>query len=154
MRVAKPVQSLKVTAGALSCFVVLSACGPTYGPELEGEWRLAEAHVSPVADLDLETAEQWVGYQAKFKGNYVSFNDYECRDAELVRDWTSAHRVFGPYEQESSDYGLRDDTPVQVINVLCKGQPWMTPGGQLVRVDQERLMMIWRGVFFEFHQTQ
>ncbi|WP_194757134.1 hypothetical protein [Aliidiomarina indica] len=132
----------------------LAACGPTYGPELRGEWKIKQIHTTAAADLDSGRALEWLGYSAYFEERRIRFSKYDCRDPGMTTDWQQWGLVANRIGVNPDLFGTRSDTPVQLLYIECDGEDWFTPGAELIRLDDERLLMAYRGVIFEFRQER
>lgn len=143
-------------AVSLSVLVLfgLTACSPMYSPELKGEWRITGFHTSASAELTDEEALSWLGYSAHFSERRIQFSRYDCHDPKISSDWQQLSLVAERLGVSHELLGLRAETPVQLLYIDCRGEPWFTPGGELIRLDEERLIMAWEGVIFEFRQQR
>lgn len=140
--------------GAFGCALLLSACAPTYGPELRGEWKITNIHTTANSQLSSSRAIEWLGYSAYFEERRIRFSKYDCREPGMTTDWQQWGRVANRIGMNPDIFGLRTDTPVQLIYIECSGDDWFTPGGELIRLDDERLIMAYQGVVFEFRQER
>lgn len=143
----------KAVLGLLA-IVGLAACKPMYSPELKGEWRITGFHTSVAAELTDEEALSWMGYRAYFEDRRIQFARWDCNDPRITSDWQQLGMVADRLGIQVDVFALRAEAPVQLLYIECAGEPWFTPGGELIRVDDERLLMAWKGVVFEFRQQR
>ncbi|TRW48081.1 hypothetical protein FM042_10510 [Aliidiomarina halalkaliphila] len=145
--------AMAVTMG-LVLALALAACGPMYGPELRGEWKIKQIHTTASAELAPGRAVEWLGYSAYFEERRIRFSKYDCRNPSMTTDWQQWGLVAGRIGINPDLFGTRTDTPVQLLYIECDGEEWFTPGAELIRLDDERLLMAYQGVIFEFRQER
>ena len=130
----------------------LSGCNPmNYGPTLEGDWALVSVHHSPVAQMSVTEAAEWIGQAAEFREHRVVVGERHCAEPVFQTDWQSLKEVLDEFELPADAFSMPPDAPVQTLAIECGGEPWEEPGGQLVRLNEKRLLVLWEGIFFELH---
>ncbi|MCL4409446.1 MAG: hypothetical protein M1356_03850 [Gammaproteobacteria bacterium] len=144
----------RIVAASIAVLFGLTACQPMYSPELKGEWRITGFHTSTNAELTDEEALSWLGYSVHFGERRIQFSRYDCHDPKITTDWQQLNVVTDRLGVAPDLFGMRGETPVQLLFIDCHGEPWFTPGAELIRLDDERLIMAWNGVIFEFRQQR
>lgn len=130
--------------------MVISACQPMYSLELKGEWRVHTIHTTSAATLSTEETLRWRGYHADFSDRNIRFAGRDCINPDITSDWQQLGVVANRIGMNPDTFALNLETPVQLLYIECENEARFAFGSEIIRIDEQRLIMAHEGVMFEF----
>ena len=131
------------------------SCSPAVRqPDPLGLWKVLDHRFGKISALDSAAAEAWHGETAEFSSEIARFMDFVCRDPKYSRrEFAASEYLADQYRADSRSVGI-DSTSLEVVEILCAGEPWNAPGATLLLVSDSRLLLPWDGVFFILERSK
>ena len=136
--------------GVTSVLLALVACQPMYSLELRGEWRLQNIHATALSNLSSEQTLRWRQYNLAFDERAIQFADNQCLNPQITSDWQQLGVVANRVGVATEVFGLHHETPVQLLFIECENMAQFAFGSEMIRIDENRLILAYQGVLFEF----
>ncbi|HUG00747.1 MAG TPA: hypothetical protein VML95_02665 [Longimicrobiales bacterium] len=128
------------------------------GSGLTGVWTVAGHWRADVSALAEEEAEAWRGRSLRLVDWEALVPGNRCAQPAYRTESLSAEAFVSRFDSWPADLILPvTDGRVEVMTVTCDGSDWVAPGATMIRVDADRALTVWDGVFFALdrdHQAE
>lgn len=127
---------------------------PKGGPGNE-HWAIVGHRTPGVSAMSDADATAWHGVVMEFQPAFAIAGEDTCWQASYTTHTVPADSLLrAGYRLAPHDLGLEDGAGASLgITVTsCGGEKWMTIGGVLLRVSEQRAFTPWDGVFFELER--
>ena len=111
-----------------------------------GRWEVVDYDLTPVAAVDEEEAENWLGQIVIYSAKATGFEFELCEAPSFEERIERYQEYFGDYEVDPEGLGITEEE-VDVIAVQCEGLTWQGPGAETVRVQGDTLVIVYDGIF-------
>jgi hypothetical protein len=109
-----------------------------------GVWEAMNVILTPVSVISEEEAFDIMGELLVYTRDKAILFDHACDAATYETREVSFDDYFLDHELSRQELQLEPD-PIEVISVSCGGERWVVSGAELVRVSEDRLLILWDG---------
>ena len=116
-----------------------------------GIWTVTGYHIPGISAMSNAGAKAWLGRAVRLTAKQAVSPDGHCNNPTYTTDLVSKDRYL------ASEFNLPPGslTPlaslenITVFQVYCGHEHWTAMGGRMIRIDKDRSLAFWNGVFFE-----
>jgi hypothetical protein len=132
--------------------LVFTGCGQAGNvPTISGTWVVTDHQAPGISAMGREEADSWLGKVAQYTKEKASFDGKVCDSPIYKQRGMQAEDFYTGFRISPESLGY-EDGPIELIEVYCENREWMTPGSTLIRMGNNKLFMVWDGVFFHLEQ--
>ncbi len=119
--------------------------------EMTGIWTVIGHHIPGISAMSDADAKTWLGRTVRLTARQSISPVGNCDDPAYTTEPVIKDRFLGtefnlPPGSLAPLASLKDLT---VLQVFCGRERWTSMGGQMIRIDKDRSLVFWNGVFFE-----
>jgi hypothetical protein len=141
-------------AGLFVNLLVFIGCGQAGKvPIIGGTWMVIDHKAPGISAMGREEADSWVGKVAQYSNDKASFDGKVCESPIYKQRGMRAEDLYTGFRISPESLGY-EDGPIELIEVYCGDREWMTPGSTLIRMGENKLFMVWDGVFFHLEKQE
>ena len=141
-----------VLASLLFDFFLLMACGQAEKvPVVGGSWVVIGHQAPGISAMSKEEADSWVGKAAEYTNEKASFDGKECASPLYKPRTLQTHEFYSGFRAAPESLGYEGGS-IDVVEVYCGKSQWVNPGGTLIHVGENKLFLVWDGVFFHLKE--
>ncbi len=111
---------------------------------IAGVWEVINVILTPVSVITQDEAFDIMGQFLVYTRNKSVLFEHACSKTTYSTRRERFISYFRDHELRRNELQLEED-PVEVITASCDGEEWNVAGAELVRVSQERLLILWDG---------
>jgi hypothetical protein len=116
-------------------------------PIIGGRWVIIDHKAPGISAMGREEADSWVGKVAQYTKEKASFDGKVCASPVYKQHAIPAEEFYSGFRISPESLG-HEEGPIELIEVYCGNREWVTPGGTLISVGENKLFMFWDGIFF------
>ncbi len=120
-------------------------------PFIQGTWVVTEHKAPSISAMRKEEADSWVGKIAQYTEQKAAFDREVCESANYKRSAMQIEDLWTGFRISPELLGYKGG-PIEIVEVYCGNSEWLIPGSTLVRVGEDRLFIVWDGVFFHLQK--
>ena len=114
-----------------------------------GAWKVVRWSAPGISGMRDGVADSWVGRAARFEAKLVEFGPERCEAPSYGPKSVEAENYFiEGFRIYPKELGITAKV-VSVVEISCRGKQWDAPGSLLIIKDNDHLVTVWDGVFFE-----
>ncbi len=117
-----------------------------------GTWAVVGHSCPHICAMSGEAADAWLGRAMTVSATGLSFGESSCTNVSFVRTASSAADFFRDWRVAPATLGV-EQGEIEEVEVLCDGEEWIAPGSLLIVKDQNEMLTVWDGVFFELRRS-
>jgi hypothetical protein len=122
-------------------------------PIIGGTWVVIDHKAPGVSAMGRKEADSWVGKVAQYTKAKASFDDTVCASPVYKQRAMRAEEFYSGFRISPESLGY-EEGPIELIEVYCGTREWVTPGGTLISVGENKLFMFWDGIFFRLQEQK
>lgn len=136
----------------LALILILGACGrQDEDTRHHGVWGVDNFSAPDSATMSPEEAERMLGARGVYTRHIARFQDMQCLKPSYQHQSLDAAMFMEGFGVEPGQVGLPDDD-INHIEITCHDHP-LERGNTLFVKDEDTLMTVWEGVFFQMHRS-
>ncbi len=116
-----------------------------------GVWDVDNFSAPDTAEMSAEAAESILGSRGVYSKHIARFEDMQCLKPRYEHQSLDAETFMEEFGVEPGQVGLADDD-ITRIEITCYDNP-LERGSTLFVKDEDTLMTVWEGVFFQMHRS-
>jgi hypothetical protein len=138
--------------GLMGLLLILGACDRHDGDTRHhGVWDVDNFIAPETAEMSPEEAERMLGTRGVYTRHIARFHDMQCLKPSYEHQSLDVERFTEDFGMEPGQVGLLDDN-ITRIDITCHDNP-LERGSILFIKDEDTLITIWEGVFFQMHRS-
>ena len=119
--------------------------------DMTGIWTVIGHHIPGISAMSDADAKAWLGRTVRLTAKQAISPESHCDEPAYTTDSVVKDRYLGtefnlPPGSLAPLASLKDLT---VLQVFCGRERWTSMGGRMIRIDKDRSLVSWNGVFFE-----
>lgn len=138
------------TLSILSMIAMLSYLGCNKTESFFGEWIVTKiAGTSGIYAMSDEEMKSFIGKKAEYSQSLAAFDNEFRKNPVYKRETLSEATFFSGFRTSFENLGLKGES-VTIINIYeNQNNLWINPGSCLIIKDNDSMLTVWDGVFFE-----
>jgi hypothetical protein len=141
-----------LNTGLLFFIFLLSACTKNGLPAaFYGTWTVIDHKEPGISAMSQNEINSWIGKKIHYAKQKASLPSESCQfpayksKSMTIQEFKSEFHFMPTFLDYTGQI-------IEVINISCKNEAWITPGSTLIWLEKEKLFMIWDGVFFRLQK--
>ena len=134
---------------------VLSSLGCNQTEPFFGEWVVSKiAGTSRISAMSEAEMKSFIGKRAEYNRTLATFDGESCENPIYKKETLSETDFFSNFRTSFENLDLKGKS-VTLLNVYENQKtPWINPGSYLIIKDNDTMITIWDGVFFELKRNR
>ena len=120
-------------------------------PDLIGIWTVVGHHIPGISAMSDADAKAWRGRTVRLTAKQAISMGSHCDEPTYATDSiVKDHFLGSAFNLPPGSLTPLDSLEhITVLEVFCGGRHWTAMGGRMIRIDKDRVLAFWDGVFFE-----